>query len=130
MGVSAAEFYDPTLVAILPMGFCYPGRGPSGDRPPRPECAPAWREALLAKLPSIEMLLLVSGYAQAYHLGAVGGSITERVQAWRDHAPRPWPHPHPSPRNQRWLSRHRWFERDVAPRLGREVRRVVAPGQP
>jgi uracil-DNA glycosylase len=126
MGVGADVFHDAARVAILPMGFCYPGTGSSGDLPPRPECAEAWRERLLAQLPRLEFTLVLGGYAQAWHLGgAAGASLTERVRAWREHWPARLPLPHPSPRNNRWLRRNPWFAREVLPALRRRVRALA-----
>lgn len=126
LGMSRETFYDPRQVAILPMGFCYPGSGHGGDLPPRPECAPAWRAELLARLAKLELTLVIGRYAQAWHLPASGVTLTEAVQAWRAH----WPHtvalPHPSPRNTPWLKRHPWFERDLLPPLQARVQQVLA----
>ncbi|MGE5450714.1 MAG: uracil-DNA glycosylase family protein [Acidobacteriota bacterium] len=117
-------FYDPTRVAILPMGFCFPGSGRSGDLPPRPECAPQWRADLLAQLKHLRLTLVVGQYAQAYHVGG-GGSLTENVRAWQSG----WPHvvtlPHPSPRNHLWLKRNPWFEAEVLPALRVRVRQCL-----
>lgn len=124
MGVSSEEFYDPSKVAILPMGFCYPGTGRSGDLPPRPECAPAWREALLEQLSRVKLTLVIGRYAQAWHLGT-SKSVTDVVSAWREHRPKVVPLPHPSPRNRVWVSRHPWFEDELLPYLRRRVRAVM-----
>ena len=125
MGLDRLAFYDPTLVAFLPMGFCYPGRGPSGDLPPRPECAASWRAKLLAQLPRIELMLLVGQYAQAWHLGVQRkATLTETVRTWHDYGPLKVPLPHPSPRNNIWLARNPWFEQDVVPMLRERVRRL------
>lgn len=122
MGLDRSAFYDPLLVAFLPMGFCYPGRGTSGDLPPRPECAPAWRAKLLAQLPHIKLNLLVGQYAQAWHLGAQRKTtLTETVRAWHDYGPATLPLPHPSPRNNIWLKRNPWFELEVVPVLRAQV---------
>jgi uracil-DNA glycosylase len=127
MGVTPEVFYDPARVAILPMGFCYPGGGRSGDLPPRPECAEAWRERLLARLPAVELVIAVGRYAHAYHLGARrGSSLTATVRAWRDFWPGLVPLPHPSPRNNPWLRKNPWFEAEVLPALRRRVRSLVA----
>ncbi|MBC8240842.1 MAG: uracil-DNA glycosylase family protein [Alphaproteobacteria bacterium] len=117
-------FYDPAQVAIMPMGFCYPGRLPKGgDRPPRPECAATWHQALLAQLPAIELTVLAGAYAQAYFLGAArAGNLTETVRGWRDHAPRHMPLPHPSWRTIGWQKRNPWFDEEVLPELRRRVR--------
>lgn len=123
MGVSAETFYDPSRIAILPMAFCYPGRGRSGDLPPRPECAEAWRRRLLARLPKLELTLVLGEYAQAYHLGPERKPrLTECVRSWRDYWPTRLPLPHPSPRNNLWLRRNPWFEREVLPALRARLR--------
>jgi uracil-DNA glycosylase len=126
MGVDAATFYDKSRVAILPMGFCYPGTGKSGDLPPRPECAATWRVLLLERLVNIKLTLVISQYAQAWHLGdQQKPTLTETVKAWREYWPICLPLPHPSPRNNVWLTRNPWFERDVVPRLRRVVRQIA-----
>ncbi|MFN9731872.1 MAG: uracil-DNA glycosylase family protein [Pseudomonadota bacterium] len=120
MGIDRDAFYDADRIAIVPMGFCYPGRGPSGDRPPRPECAPTWHPRLLALMPAIEAALLVGRYAQAHYLGAAcRPTLTETVQAHADYGPRFLPLPHPSPRNVGWRLRNPWFEAEVVPALRR-----------
>lgn len=126
MGITREVFYDPEFVAILPMGFCYPGTGKSGDLPPRPECAPAWREQLLRQLPQLEVTLVIGAYAQAYHLHNVKASLTETVQDWRAHWPAVIPLPHPSPRNNIWLRRNPWFEEDLLPLLRQRVKTVLS----
>lgn len=125
MGVSRAEFYDATRIAILPMGFCYPGTGKSGDLPPRRECAPQWRQALLEQLAAVELTLVIGQYALAYHLPNRAASLTDTVQAWREYWPDVLPLPHPSPRNNIWLQRNPWFEEDVVPALRERVRHVL-----
>ncbi|ATQ74382.1 uracil-DNA glycosylase [Massilia violaceinigra] len=118
MGVDAKAFYDPTRFAIIPMGYCYPGRGKGGDLPPRTECADLWPDQLLAKLPDIELTLLIGAHAQRHFLGPLRKpSLTGTVQAWRDVAPAYFPLPHPSPRNTPWLQRNPWFEQDLVPVL-------------
>ena len=116
------RFYDESRVAIVPMGFCYPGKGKSGDLPPRPECAPLWHEPLLARLPAVELVLLVGSYAQGYYLGNSRETLTHRVRRWRDFGPRFLPTPHPSPRNTLWLRRNPWFEQEVVPEIRKRVR--------
>jgi len=117
--VDRETFYDESRIAIIPMGFCYPGRDArGGDKPPRPECAPAWHERLLAYLPNIATTLLVGAYAQRYYLGkAAKDGVAETVRGWREHAPRHWPLPHPSFRNTAWLKRNPWFEAEVIPAM-------------
>ncbi len=119
-----ATFYDESRIAIVPMGFCYPGKGRSGDLPPRPECAPRWHASLLAAMPDIELVLLIGQYAQHYYLGKSGETLTRRVQRWRDFGPRFLPLPHPSPRNTLWLQRNPWFEAEVVPELRRRVHAI------
>ena len=129
MGIGRDQFYDPTLVAILPMGFCYPGTGTSGDLPPRHECAPHWRARLLKALPRIELTLVIGQYAMAWHLpGAATGNLTATVRAWREHGPAVLPLPHPSPRNNIWLKANPWFAFDVVPVLQARIRSTIARG--
>ncbi len=125
MGVTREQFYDDRLVAILPMGFCYPGTGRSGDLPPRAECAPAWRKPLLAKLKNVELTMVLGQYALAYHLPRAGKSVTEAVLAWQEHWPHVVPLPHPSPRNQAWFKRNPWFESELIPKLRRRIRKLL-----
>ena len=117
MGVNSETFYDPAHIAILPMGFCYPGTGKSGDLPPRPECAPQWREALLGAMPGIKLTLVLGQYAQTYHFDKAAKNLTELVLDWRSHWPEVVPLPHPSPRNNRWFKQNPWFEAEVLPSL-------------
>lgn len=125
MGLDAAAFYDPGFVAILPMGFCYPGRGASGDLPPRPECAPRWRAELLAALPAVELTLVIGRYAIEWHLGRQAAmDVTGTVRQWREHWPRTVPMPHPSPRNNPWLKRNPWFVQELVPALQARVREL------
>jgi uracil-DNA glycosylase len=125
MGVTRETFYDPKQIAILPMGFCFPGTGKSGDLPPRPECEPAWRKPLLDQLPHLKVTLVLGQYAQTYHFGKTSASLTELVKSWRDYWPEMVPLPHPSPRNNIWLRRNRWFEVDVLPTLQKRVAKVL-----
>ena len=126
LGLDEATFYDPSRIAILPMGFCYPGRyAQGGDLPPRPECAPRWRPRFLAQMPHVRLILLVGGYSQADALGS--GRMTDRVRAYRAHLPRYFPLPHPSWRTGIWERRNRWFTTEVLPALKAEVRRALAP---
>ena len=121
LGLPRETFYDPKLVAILPMGFCYPGTGSSGDLPPRPECAPAWRERLLGRLTKLQLTVVIGRYAQAYHLRDETTSLTDIVRRWRDYGPGIVPLPHPSPRNNIWLARNPWFEKELIPVLRKRV---------
>ncbi len=126
LGISREAFYDANQIAILPMGFCFPGTGKSGDHPPRPECAPAWRSALLSRLTNIKLTLVIGQYAQAYHLPGAGASLTDVVLAWRENWPHTVPLPHPSPRNNLWLRRNPWFEEELIPALRNQVLKVLA----
>ena len=130
LGLEPARFYDPEQVAIVPMGLCYPGRGNGGDLPPRRECAPLWFDALLARLPHVELTLLIGQYAQRHYLGAARKpDLAATVAAWRDYAPRYFPLPHPSPRNTAWRQRHPWFERDLLPHLRERVQAALGAGE-
>lgn len=115
MGFSKERFYDPREVAILPMGLCYPGRAGSGDSPPRPECAPLWRDRLLEQVPALRLTLLVGAHAQRHVLGP--GPMTERVRNFRDYLPAFFPLPHPSWRARLWEAKHPWFAAEVIPAL-------------
>lgn len=126
LGVDEETFYDTSRFALVPMGFCYPGKGRSGDLPPRPECAPLWHDELRARMPQVRLTLLLSRYALAHYLGGrARPSVAETVRAWREYAPEFVPLPHPSPRNNLWLRRHPWFEREVLPELRRRVRAAL-----
>lgn len=125
MGVSRDVFYDEQKLAILPMGFCYPGTGKSGDLPPRPECAPAWRQRLLDQLRDIQLTLVIGQYAHAWHLPGAPQAVTDNVRSWRQFWPFIIPMPHPSPRNNLWLRRNPWFEQDVVPALQARVGEVL-----
>ena len=126
MAIDRTTFYDPSRVAIVPMGFCYPGTGRSGDLPPRPECAETWREEVLAYLTHVRLTLVIGRYAQAWHLDAEGERVTDVVSAWRRHWPTVVPLPHPSPRNRPWVLKHPWFERELLPQLRKRVADVLA----
>ena len=117
------RFYDETRIAIVPMGFCYPGKVErGGDKPPRPECAPLWHEPVLAALPKVELTLLIGLYAQGRYLGRRRkGSLTDTVRSWRDYSPELVPLPHPSWRNTAWLRKNPWFETELLPDLRRRV---------
>ena len=128
LGIDREVFYDATRVALVPMGFCYPGRGTSGDLPPRRECAELWQARLLAEMKQVELTLLIGQYAQRHVLGETRkAGVTETVEAFADYAPRFMPLPHPSPRNTGWLKHHPWFESDVLPVLRERVRQALTP---
>ncbi len=126
MGIGPDVFYDENKVAILPMGFCYPGAGKSGDLPPRKECAPLWREPLLAAMPDIALVLVIGQYAIDWHLPQCAGmALTETVRNWRSYGAGVLPLPHPSPRNNIWLKANPWFEQEVVPDLRWRVHAVL-----
>jgi uracil-DNA glycosylase len=131
MGIDEKIFYNPAKVAILPMGFCFPGTGKSGDLPPRPECAEEWREKLLSNLPGLKLTLVIGQYAQKYHLGIKQKkTLTETVKAWREY----WkegmiPLPHPSPRNNIWIRKNEWYEKEVLPFLKPLVQNLIGCGK-
>jgi uracil-DNA glycosylase len=126
LGIDAATFHDESRFAIIPMGFCYPGRGNGGDKPPRRECAQLWLDSLLGKLPDIQLTLLIGQYAQRHFLGARRkASLTETVRAWPEYAPAFVPLPHPSPRNQPWFQRHAWFESEALPMLRERIAQLI-----
>ena len=129
MGITLETFYDPKLIAILPMGFCYPGTGKSGDLPPRQECAPKWRAKLLSTMKQLQLTLVIGQYAQAYHLPYEGTSLTELVHAWEKYWPHTIPLPHPSPRNNIWLKRNPWFEKELLPVMRDRISEVLNPSQ-
>ncbi|EKO3382024.1 uracil-DNA glycosylase family protein [Vibrio fluvialis] len=113
LNVDKETFYDPKQIAIMPMGLCYPGKGKSGDLPPRKECAPLWHQKVLAQLPNIEITLLIGQYAQNYYLKDKPSTLTDTVRQWQRWAPYYIPLPHPSPRNTLWLKKNPWFEDEV-----------------
>ncbi len=115
LALDKETFYDPNKIAIMPMGLCYPGKGKSGDLPPRKECAPLWHQRVLAQLPNIGMTLLIGQYAQNYYLPDKPKTLTETVQQWQRWVPNYLPLPHPSPRNTLWLKKNPWFEAEVVP---------------
>ncbi len=125
LGVTPQQFYDPALFAIVPMGLCYPGRGSSGDLPPRAECAPRWRQPLLATLHGLSFTLVIGGHAASYHLPDERSGLTASVRNWRRHWPALMPLPHPSPTNNGWLARNKWFEAELVPRLQARVAQIL-----
>lgn len=135
MGIGEQDFYDPDKLAIVPMGFCFPGLdAKGGDLPPRPECRKTWHDRVFAAMPQIELILVIGQYAQAYHLGkARKGSLTETVAAWSSYyeenaqpgQPGIIPLPHPSWRNNAWLKKNPWFETDLLPVLQKKIARLL-----
>ncbi len=125
LGVDRNTFYDVSKFAIMPMGFCYPGKGKSGDLPPRRECAPLWHPQLLKNLPNIRLTLLIGSYAQNYYMNDKKVTLTDRVAAWPEYLPSIFPLVHPSPRNTYWLQKNPWFSSELVPVLRREVTKYL-----
>jgi uracil-DNA glycosylase len=126
LNVTPEEFYDATKFGIIPMGFCYPGTGKTGDLPPRPECAPKWHEPLLKMMPKVKLTLLIGMYAQKYYLGKKRKrTLTETVNHWEEYLPNYLPIPHPSPRNGIWMRKNPWFEKDIVPFLKGKVEEAL-----
>jgi uracil-DNA glycosylase len=129
LGLDRAAFYDPAKVAIVPMGFCYPGKGKSGDLPPRAECARHWHGTLLPLLTGVELTLVIGSYAQDYHLGSrQKPTLTETVRAFREYLPAICVLPHPSPRNRPWLAANPWFERECVPAIRARIAAAIPAG--
>ncbi len=127
MGIGPDKFYDESQISIIPMGYCYPGRGDGGDLPPRRECATLWLDHLLAKLPRIELTMLIGLHAQRHFLGSRRKqSLTETVKAWHEFAPEYLPLPHPSARNTPWFKRNPWFEHELLPVLRERIKSLHA----
>lgn len=124
LGVSKEQFYNPKLFAIVPMGFCYPGKGKSGDLPPRPECSAQWMAPILKTLPKIELTLLIGAYSQEYFLKS-DSAVTETVRAWKKYQPQFFPLPHPSPRNNIWLKKNPWFSKELLPELQKKTKKLI-----
>ena len=126
MGIDKDTFYNSKQIAILPMGFCYPGTGKSGDLPPRKECADKWRNQLLATMPKIELTLVIGQYALDWHLKKQKKkNLTETVKAWKEYWPQYLPLPHPSPRNNIWLKKNEWFEEEILPELKSSIQKQL-----
>jgi len=125
MGIDRDTFYDDSQIALLPMAFCYPGRGRGGDLPPPPRCAETWRERLLAQLRDVELTIALGQYAVGWHLPDQPGTLSDVVKRWREIIPKLLPMPHPSPRNNRWLRNNPWFETEVVPWLRTRVQTVL-----
>ena len=126
MNIERDTFYDEKRIAIIPMGFCYPGKGKSGDLPPRKECAELWHAKLVDNLDKLELIMLVGQYAQAHYLGKQRKkTLAETVQAWREYDSLYFPLPHPSPRNKLWLKKNSWFEKEVVPELRKKINKLL-----
>jgi len=129
MSIDDEIFYNPRKIAIIPMGFCYPGKGKSGDLPPRIECAELWHRKLLMHMTNIKLTLLIGKYAQDYYLSDSkhysGGTVSETVNNWKKFGPNYFPLPHPSPRNTLWLRKNSWFKSKTIPQLRKKVRNAL-----
>jgi uracil-DNA glycosylase len=126
LGVTEKEFYNERNFALVPMGFCYPGRGTSGDMPPRPECAPQWHAKIMAFLKEVKLILLIGQYAQKYYLtDKWDNNLTQTVKAYRNYLPVYFPLPHPSPRNRIWQKKNPWFEKNVIPALAKQISKFL-----
>ena len=125
LNLSEADFYNPDIVAIVPMGFCYPGSAKSGDKPPRPECAPLWHDRLLSHLPDDRLEVIIGMYAQKKYIAERAKTLTETVARWEHYLPKQIVMPHPSPRNQHWLTKNPWFEAEALPAVGARIDEVL-----
>lgn len=127
LGVDRKEFYDENIFAIVPMGFCYPGKGKSGDLPPRKECAATWHAQLLKQLPNIQLTLLFGQYALNYFLQEKKKkTLTTTVKNYHEYLPHFLPMPHPSPRNRFWLQKNEWFEQEIVPVLQEKIHQILS----
>ncbi|WP_179344545.1 uracil-DNA glycosylase family protein [Winogradskyella ursingii] len=126
LGVNDTQFYNPENFAILPIGFCYPGKAKTGDLPPRPECAPLWHNQILEKLQNVKLTLLIGAYAQKYYLkDKMKRTLTETVSSYEEYLPEYFPIPHPSPTNRFWKAKNPWFEELVVPELRKKVKKLL-----
>lgn len=126
LGVNEVQFYNEKIFALMPMGFCYPGKGKSGDLPPRPECSETWHEKLLAEMKGIELTFLIGHFAQKYYLKEkCKADLNETVRAFNEYLPKFFPLIHPSPRNRIWQKKNPWFETDVVPIIREKVKNLV-----
>lgn len=124
LDIEKSEFYNPSLFAIVPMGFCYPGKGKSGDLPPRKECAEKWHQSILSQMPKIQLTLLIGSYSQKYYLKNKL-NLTEMVRNYKDYLPDYFPLPHPSPRNRFWFKKNEWFTEKVLPELKERTKEII-----
>ncbi|ANW96772.1 IclR family transcriptional regulator [Wenyingzhuangia fucanilytica] len=125
LGVDKTTFYNKQIFAIIPMGFCYPGKGKTGDLPPRKECAPTWHPLLFEQLKHIEIIILIGSYAQNYYLNNAKKTLTATVKNYQEYLPKFIVLPHPSPRNNIWLKKNDWFEKDNLPFLKKHLKKII-----
>ena len=126
LGVPDTVFYEPSQIGLLPMGFCYPGKGKEGDLPPRKECAPLWHEEALSQMKKVRLIILIGNYAQAYYLrSAKEKTLTATVKNYSNYLPKYFVLPHPSPRNNIWMAKNKWFKKKVLPELKKEVTKAL-----
>jgi uracil-DNA glycosylase family 4 len=125
LGVDDEIFYDTTNFAIVPMGFCYPGKAKTGDAPPRKECAPLWHDKVLFQLKKVELILLIGSYATSYYLPKEKTNLTHKVNHYEKYLPKYWPLPHPSPTNRFWRAKNPWFEEHIVPQLQRKIKEIL-----
>ena len=125
LNLSTEQFYDPSIVALIPMGFCYPGTTKSGDKPPRTECAPLWHDQLFAQLPTERLEVIIGSYAQVRYIADRRETLTATVANWADYLPGQVVLPHPSPRNRHWITKNPWFEENTLPAIQARVRDVI-----
>lgn len=126
LGVDKPSFYNSSIFALMPMGFCYPGTGKTGDLPPRPECAPLWHNKLIESMSNVKLILLIGQYSQNYYLSDQAKSnLTTTVQSYKLYLPKYFPLPHPSPRNNIWQAKNDWFGLDVLPELKKRIRKII-----
>ncbi len=125
LGVDEDTFYDPDNFAILPMGFCYPGKAKTGDLPPRKECAPLWHEEVWQEMENVKLKIIIGSYAASYYLGKQT-KLTEKVQNYKEYHPEFWPLPHPSPVNRFWRMKNPWFEEQVVPELQEKIAEILS----
>ncbi|MGY3793458.1 uracil-DNA glycosylase family protein [uncultured Aquimarina sp.] len=126
MGIDNETFYNPEVVALIPMGFCYPGKGKSGDLPPTKECAPLWHPKLLNQMSNVQLTLLIGAYSQNYYLGnRLKRTLTESVKNYKEYLPDYFVLPHPSPRNNIWQAKNEWFKNEVLPTLQRTIEKII-----
>ncbi|MGB4845014.1 MAG: uracil-DNA glycosylase family protein [Ferruginibacter sp.] len=127
LGVTKEQFYDEKIFALVPMGFCYPGKGKSGDMPPRPECAPLWHKPVLQNMKQVKLIILIGQYAQNYYLGdKLKPTLTETVKNFKKYLPEYLPLVHPSPRNKIWQKKNPWFEKEIIPQLQKIVKKTLS----